>query len=60
MKRIVEMSEGDIIICGHGKSFSVLFNDLTDATFGYDEFLEIKMPNVFEYVIGSKKIVKYL
>ncbi|WP_414050321.1 hypothetical protein [Macrococcus animalis] len=57
---LVEMSEGDIIICGHGTSFSVLFNHLTDGVFGYDEFLEMKMPDVFEYEIGSNNIVKYL
>ncbi|WP_414052397.1 histidine phosphatase family protein [Macrococcus animalis] len=57
---LVEKSEGDIIICGHGTSFSVLFNHLTNGAFGYDEFIEMKMPDVFEYVIGSNKIVKYL
>ncbi|WP_414046137.1 histidine phosphatase family protein [Macrococcus equi] len=59
-ERLVENSEGDIIICGHGTSFSVLFNHLTNGVFGYDEFLEMNMPDVFEYESGSNKIVKYL
>lgn len=59
-EKLVENSEGDIIICGHGTSFSVLFNHLTYGAFGYVEFLEMKMPDVFEYLIGSNKIVKYL
>ncbi|MGK0575964.1 histidine phosphatase family protein [Macrococcus capreoli] len=57
---IVEKCDGNIIICGHGTSFSVLFNHLTDGAFGYEEFCEMKMPDVFEYVVGDKVIVKYL
>ncbi|MCH4984054.1 histidine phosphatase family protein [Macrococcoides goetzii] len=53
-------SEGDLIICGHGTSFSVLFNHLTDGAFGYNDFCEMNMPDVFEYEIGGNVVVKYI
>lgn len=55
-KHLVDQSDGDIIICGHGTSFSVLFHELTNGNFGYKEFSEMQMPDVFEYEVESTSI----
>lgn len=57
---LINRSEGDLIICGHGTSLSVLFNHLTDGTFGYEDFCEMNMPDVFVYEIGGTTLVKYI
>ncbi|MCE4956281.1 histidine phosphatase family protein [Macrococcoides caseolyticum] len=57
---LINKCEGGLIICGHGTSFSVLFNHLTDGTFGYEDFCEMNMPDVFVYEIGETTVNKYL
>lgn len=44
---ILAQTTGNGIICGHGTAFSVLFNTLTNQSFGYKEFLTMEMPDVF-------------
>lgn len=53
---IINKSEGDLIICGHGTSFSVLFHEITNGKFGYKQFSEMQMPDVFVHEIGSTSI----
>lgn len=42
-------SSGNVIICGHGTSLSVLLNELTVHKFSYNEFLELNMPDVLVF-----------
>jgi 2,3-bisphosphoglycerate-dependent phosphoglycerate mutase len=44
---ILTQTTGNGVVCGHGTAFSVLFNTLTNQSFGYQEFLTMKMPDVF-------------
>lgn len=47
--KIMSESSGNIIICGHGTSLSVLLNELTLHKFSYNEFLELNMPDVLVF-----------
>ncbi|MHC5267807.1 histidine phosphatase family protein [Enterococcus sp. LJL98] len=46
-KEILTNSAGHSIICGHGTAFSVLFHELTQQRFGYEQFLKLQMPDVY-------------
>lgn len=49
-QRIIENNEVQtLLICGHGTAMSLLFNHLTQGQFGYKDFLQMKMPSIYEY-----------
>ncbi|UTH13873.1 histidine phosphatase family protein [Macrococcus equipercicus] len=57
-REITNNIEGDIIICGHGTAFAVLFHHLTEGEFGFDEWQRMKMPDIYRYKIENKKLKK--
>ncbi|ULG71987.1 histidine phosphatase family protein [Macrococcus brunensis] len=57
-KEITNSIEGDIIVCGHGTAFAVLFHHLTDGDFGYEEWKQMRMPEVFSYDVSDKQLKK--
>lgn len=44
---ILEQDHQTLIVTGHGTSFSVLFNQITEGAFGYEDFLTMSMPDIF-------------
>lgn len=60
-KEITNNIEDDIIICGHGTAFAVLFHHLTDGEFGFEEWKRMTMPDLYSYEIENKtlKNIKY-
>lgn len=57
-EQIISNIDGNIIICGHGTAFAVLFHHLTDGYFGYEEWKQMKMPEIFLYDISDNKLKK--
>ena len=49
-KEILTSYVGHSIVCGHGTAFSVLFHELTQQNFGYEQFKNLQMPDIF---VGS-------
>ncbi|PCF43039.1 histidine phosphatase family protein [Staphylococcus delphini] len=43
-----------IVISGHGTSLAGLFHILTDGTFGYEQFKQMTMPDVYTYDVDTK------
>ncbi|OFI47165.1 hypothetical protein BG262_00655 [Floricoccus penangensis] len=54
-KGINSKSEGNYILSGHGTSLEILFNQLTNGEFGYDEWKEMQQPHVFKLVYNVGK-----
>ncbi len=49
---IINESSGNLIICGHGTAFSVLFHTLT-ASFTYADFRKMTMPDIYRVSIAE-------
>lgn len=45
--KLFELNTMDFLISGHGTMLSVLFNEFTKGSFGYKEFNEMRMPEVY-------------
>ncbi|MHC5247547.1 histidine phosphatase family protein [Enterococcus sp. LJL90] len=44
---ILAASSGNIIIAGHGTALACLFKEITGGKFGYQDFKQLQMPDVF-------------
>ncbi|TDL94299.1 histidine phosphatase family protein [Macrococcus brunensis] len=55
-QKLEQELNSDVIICGHGTAFAVLFHHLTDGEFGFEEWKQMKMPDLYSYEVGSKEL----
>lgn len=44
---ILKQEESNIIISGHGTALAVLFNDILAGEFNYEDFNDMKMPDIY-------------
>lgn len=58
-QEILDETTDDIIICGHGTAFAVLFYHLTKGQFTYEEFKEMEMPDVFIAKYQGKQLIEF-
>lgn len=57
-ENIIEDLSGNTIMCGHGTALAVLFYHLSEKTFGYDDWLDMRMPEIYSYNLHNKKLKK--
>lgn len=57
-KKIENKFTGNIIISGHGTALAILFHHLTEGNFGYKEWSDMKMPDIYQYNITIKQLKK--
>nr|BAI83375.1 conserved hypothetical protein [Macrococcus caseolyticus] len=55
-QKLEESLNDNVIICGHGTAFAVLFHHLTDGKFGFEEWKRMKMPDLYSYEVGSNQL----
>lgn len=56
---IINQGESNIIISGHGTALAVLFNDILQGKFGYQEFQEMTMPDVYCAEYDGDELLKF-
>ena len=44
---ILKQEESNIIISGYGTALAVLFNDILAGEFNYEDFNDMKMPDIY-------------
>ncbi|MBO0428928.1 histidine phosphatase family protein [Vagococcus fluvialis] len=44
---ILKEQDSNVIISGHGTSLAILFHEITEGKFGFREFNEMKMPDIY-------------
>lgn len=56
---ILKEQDTNIIISGHGTSLAILFHEITKGKFGFQEFNEMKMPDIYCAIYSDNRIVKF-
>lgn len=56
---ILSHEKSNIIISGHGTSLAVLFNSILDNNFGFKEFTEMKMPDIYCAKYKNSTLVEF-
>lgn len=56
---ILREQDSNVIISGHGTSLAILFHEITEGKFGFREFNEMKMPDIYCVSFNDNRIVKF-
>lgn len=56
---ILREQNSNVIISGHGTSLAILFHEITEGKFGFREFNEMKMPDIYCVSFNDNRIVSF-